>query len=190
VPALTLNLNFEMIRCSHRKTFAKTDLAVRQTGPNMSAVHHINTVQTTVASAMKTLGLAKKGSSWYLHREETILVVELQKSNYGATYFVNVAVWLCALGDSRFPKEWACHIRSRLDELVGNPDRLAELLNLEHLMGEREREAELSHELTTTLSWIVRATSSVDALRSGDGARLQSRSLVTGPAQELLTGSQ
>lgn len=146
----------------------------------------MNIVHTTLANAMKALGLAKKGSTWYLRRDETILVVELQKSNYGVTYFINVAVWLRSLGDSQFPKEQVCHIRTRLGELVADPDRLYRLLDLEYPIGESERETELHHELTTTLGWIMKATSSVNALRSDDGERLRDRSLVTGAAQRLL----
>lgn len=150
----------------------------------------MNIVQTTFANAMKTQGLAKKGSTWYFCRDETILVVELQKSNYGPAYFINVAVWLRQLGETQFPKEQASHIRTRLGELVGDPNRLAQLLDLEHPIGQMEREAELSGELTTTLGWIVEATGSLDALCSNDGKRLRGRSLVIGPAQRLLTRGQ
>lgn len=146
----------------------------------------MNIVQTTLANVMKGLGLAKKGSTWYLRRDETIFVVELQKSNYGLSYFLNIAVWLRELGDAQFPKEHACHIRTRLGELVGDPERLTQLLDLEHPLSEVERESELSRLLSAELGWLVEATDSIEALRSDDGTRFRDRSLVTGPAQRLL----
>lgn len=146
----------------------------------------MNAIQTTFARAMKNLGLTKKGSAWYLHNDETILVVELQKSNFGLIYFVNVAVWLRGLGETQFPKEQACHIRTRLGELVSDPERLAGLLDLERLGDGSQRVAELNLELTTTLSRVVEGTGSLEALRSELGDRVLVRSLVTGPAQRLI----
>ncbi|MCR1784449.1 DUF4304 domain-containing protein [Nocardioides carbamazepini] len=148
----------------------------------------VNTIQTTFANAMKSLGLTKKGGAWYLHSDDTVLVVELQKSNFGLTYFVNVAVWLRSLGDSHFPKEHACHIRTRLGELVADPERIAELLDLERSVDDLQRADELEAELTTTLRWVFEATDSLGALSSKAGDRLRDHSLVTGAAQRLIAG--
>ena len=157
--------------------------------PDVHEALIMNIVQKTLANVMKGLNLAKNGSAWYLRRDETIFVVELQKSNYGPCYFINVAVWLRDLGDTQFPKEHACHIRTRLGELVGDPDWLTQLLDLEHPLSEPERETELSRALTAEMGWLVAVTASIEALRSDDGTRFRDRSLVTGPAQRLIAGT-
>lgn len=135
---------------------------------------------------MSNLGLTKRGGAWYLFSDDTILVAELQKSNFGRVYFVNVAVWLRSFGDTQFPKEQACHIRTRLGELVSDPDRLSELLDAERSGQDSQRAAELNEVLTSTLSWVIEGTASVEALRSDLGDRVRNRSLVTGSAQRLL----
>jgi hypothetical protein len=50
-------------------------------------------------SVLKPLGFKKsRRDTWHLDREETILIVNLQKSAYSRQYYVNVGIWLKALG--------------------------------------------------------------------------------------------
>lgn len=150
----------------------------------------MNEVKATFAKVMSGLGLAERGGSWYLHGANVIVVVELQKSNYGLQHFINVAVWLSDLDDARFPKEHVCHVRTRLTQLVSDPQRLSELLDLEKIRADPLRVGELDEELTTALTWVLESVGSLAALRSERGASFLARSLVTGPAQRLISGGQ
>ena len=47
-------------------------------------------------------GFIKKGDSWYFNEAETILVANLQKSNFGKQYYVNLAVYVKQFGEERF----------------------------------------------------------------------------------------
>jgi hypothetical protein len=76
-------------------------------------------IQRAFEGPLKQEGFQKKSGSWYLNGFETVVVANLQKSNYGEQYYVNLAIWLKALGDDLFPKEHKCHIRLRLGSLVG-----------------------------------------------------------------------
>lgn len=143
-------------------------------------------VQTTFDTLAKSKGFTKRSGAWYLSREDTILVMDLQKSNYGPRYFVNVAVWLRALGEAQFPKEWHCHIRTRLTDLVPNPKRVDKLLDVEWTSYHPDAGDELTSILDATLSWVIPATESLTTLRTGPGQFLVTHSLVTGPAQRLL----
>ena len=67
---------------------------------------------------LRQAGFIKKGDSWYFSGTETTLVANLQKSNYGNQYYVNLAVYVKQFGEEQFPKEHKCHIRMRLDALV------------------------------------------------------------------------
>jgi hypothetical protein len=71
-------------------------------------------------------GFRKKSGSWYLDAPETILVANLQKSNWGPQYYVNLAVWFKALGTEEAPKEQFCHLRKRLESITD----IREALNL------------------------------------------------------------
>jgi len=76
-------------------------------------------IVTAFEEPLEKAGFRKKSGSWYLDKVDSILVVNLQKSNYGEQFYVNLAVWLRALGSDVFPKEHKCHIRIRLASLVG-----------------------------------------------------------------------
>ena len=147
-----------------------------------------NVIQMTFDEFGKTAGGSKKSGSWYVRNPETIVVLNLQKSNYSVSYFVNVAVWLNALGEADAPKESKCPVRTRLNELL--PDsldqRVDELLDLNYAMDDESRRGELESLLQEHLFPAVKAASTLDGLRAGAGRHLVERSLATGPAQRLL----
>lgn len=149
-----------------------------------------NVIRTTFDEFGKAACCTKKAGSWYRRSDETIVVLNLQKSNYATSYYVNVAVWLLGLGEIDAPKENKCHIRTRLDDLVppGDEGRLTELLDLERPLVEVARREELLGLLREHLLPLVEGSASIEGLRSGEGKRLIERSLVTGPAQRLLQG--
>jgi hypothetical protein len=81
----------------------------------------------TIVRAFETLlkahGFQKHKGSWYLDQPETILVANLQKSDWGDQYFVNLAIWIMRLGHMPRPKENLCHLRMRLEMLAGQASR-------------------------------------------------------------------
>ena len=148
-----------------------------------------NIVQTTFDEFGRASGFVKKSGSWYRRSAETIVVLNLQKSQYGPQYYVNAALWLLPLGEEQFPKEHKCHVRTRLDNLVprDRERRVAELFDLEAEMEEGARRDELTTLLRSILP-MLDASATLEGLRSGDGERLIKASLVRGPAQQLLAG--
>jgi hypothetical protein len=74
----------------------------------------------TVDKVLRAHGFSKSGATWHRDEEETTLVVNLQKSQYSDKFYVNLAVWLKALGNETNPKEHKCHIRGRLDAVAGD----------------------------------------------------------------------
>ena len=72
-------------------------------------------IQDAIHNVLKEHGFRRKSSTWSREEEESILVVNLQRSLWGEVYYVNLAVWLKALGKLRQPKEYLCHIRKRLE---------------------------------------------------------------------------
>lgn len=147
-----------------------------------------NVIQATFDEFAKSAGCSKKSGSWYARSPETIVVLNLQKSQYGPQYYVNVAIWLRALGDVEAPKQNKCHIRTRLTRLVPPDDekRLAALLDLDNGVDDSSRRDELLAVLQGHLLTVLKASSTIGGLRSGEGRQLVLKSLVTGPAQQLL----
>jgi hypothetical protein len=147
-----------------------------------------NVVQTTFDEFGKSSFGAKKSGSWYRRSEETIVVLNLQKSNYGPSYYVNVAIWLLAAGAADAPKPSHCHVQTRLDRLLPAEmhDRLKALLDLDSPIGEDVRREELLALLGQHLLPLVEAAATLESLRSGEGRRFVEASLVDGDGQRLL----
>ena len=87
-------------------------------------------VKTAFARWGSEHGYRKKSTRWYLDGDDVLVVVDLQKSQYGRAYYVNVAFWLRELGDDPSPPENRCHVRTRLEKIANVEDELP-ALNLE-----------------------------------------------------------
>jgi hypothetical protein len=152
-----------------------------------------NIIQTPFDEFAQSSGFTKKSGSWYRRSSETIVVLNLQKSQYGPQYYVNVGLWLLGIGPEEAPKENHCHVRTRLEFLVPTPKgRVTTLLDLASPLDDRTRREELLTLLKSDLLPVVDACATLEDLRSGEGRRLIDVSLVEGPAQRLLAaaGSQ
>lgn len=138
---------------------------------------------------LKDAGFKKKrADTWYFTSEDAISVLNLQKSDYGAKYYVNVAVWLKALGDAEAPAEHHCHIRLRWKELIPeDEEELAALLDLEsRSISDGERIGRIQHLLRTYIIPFLQTAQSVERLRSVFGTDRWPVCLVNRRAQELL----
>jgi hypothetical protein len=87
---------------------------------------------TAVSKALKAAGFTKRGDSWYLDTADAVQVVNLQKSTRGDQHYINLAIWVKALGDNPHPREHEGHVRIRLTSLPGvDRGALEQALNLE-----------------------------------------------------------
>lgn len=150
-----------------------------------------NIVQTTFDEFGKASCDSKKSGSWYRRSDETVVVLNLQKSNFGPSYYVNVAVWLLAAGSADAPKPSHCHIQTRLEALVPAElqKRLEALLDLESPIEDNARHDELLALVDQHLLPLMEAAATLESLRSGAGQRFVEASLVDGDGQRLLAAS-
>jgi len=144
-----------------------------------------NIIQTTFDEFGKGSGGSKNSGSWYWRGPESIFVLNLQKSQYGPQYYVNVAVWLLAAGPAANPKPSHCHIQTRLGQLVPGVS-VERLLNLDASIDEAVRRDELLALFRSSLLPVMDAASTLQGLRTGEGQRLVNASLVDGDGQRLI----
>ena len=134
----------------------------------------------------KANGFTRKGTTLRRDQAETIAVVNLQGSQWGGRYYVNVALWLKVLGDSDpFPFEHQCHLRTRLSHLVPDERELLELLDMENGIDAGVRAHRLQRLLQDNLTPVLRETETIALLREHN---YSSRNywLIRGPAYALL----
>jgi hypothetical protein len=114
-----------------------------------------------------------------------VQVVNLQRSSWSPLYYLNVGLWLLALGDNDHPKEHQCHVRARLEDLLpGKAPDIECLLDLENTLDELERAQRLEAVLRLHLIPLLDRVQSVRDLKGPGGRRL--RALVLVDAQALL----
>jgi hypothetical protein len=80
---------------------------------------------------LKLAGFKKSGATWHRAGVSEIAVVNLQGSQWGPQFYVNLGVYFRELGTKAKPCEAECHIRSRLDAHVPDRTRLNQLLDFE-----------------------------------------------------------
>lgn len=73
--------------------------------------------KNAISVPFKEAGFISKGQSWYLNGKDAVIVTNLQKSNWSNSYYINVGVWLKALGDLVFPQYNNCHLGFRAEAL-------------------------------------------------------------------------
>lgn len=100
-------------------------------------------LQRALAPALKQRGFKKSGATWRKGSDDAIGVLNLQGSQWGPSFYLNLGVYFRALGDSDQPAEYHCHVRTRLTDLVPDGERLNGLLDFEKPVSEDVRVREL-----------------------------------------------
>jgi hypothetical protein len=146
-----------------------------------------NSIQLAFDAFGKRAGMQKQSGTWYRSADDVTQAMNLQKSQYGPSYYINVGWWLRALGDVKFPKDNQWHIGIRLDSLAANrAEELKVLLDLDSGLGETERGQRLHDLLDSELRPVLDRTLSVDGLRALRGEGRLKAAAVRGPAIPIL----
>jgi hypothetical protein len=101
-------------------------------------------LQQAFGTLLKAQGFKKDGATWRKHNPETIIVFNIQGSQWGPQFYVNLGILFRDLDNNEKPLEYKCHIRLRLEGVVQEPNRIGQLLNFDLPMDEAVRLAELS----------------------------------------------
>ncbi|HEY9323601.1 MAG TPA: DUF4304 domain-containing protein [Agromyces sp.] len=145
-----------------------------------------NEIQVASDDWFNGAGFHKHKGAWYRRSDEVVTVIDLQKSQYGPQYYLNIGLWFRAIEDLQYPKPVSCHVVNRLvselPEAVS--DDLNRLLDLETEVPDRD--TELRDLLDTYLVPLLGDFRDIAGLRSPRGELFLQRSGVRGPAQALL----
>lgn len=91
---------------------------------------------------LKPNGFKKKGATWYRRREEILHGVDLQKSNFGEQFFLNIFIVPGGMDIEGLPtpKEHRCPVRVRLTALFAKEkNKIEEAFDLERSLSDDER---------------------------------------------------
>lgn len=100
-------------------------------------------LQGWLAPKLKEAHFRKVGATWRRTTDESIVLLNIQGSQWSRSFYINLGAYYRALGDLDRPPEYLCHVRARLEQLVPDQGRLAALLDFEKHLMERDRAFEL-----------------------------------------------
>ncbi len=139
---------------------------------------------------LKPLGFKQKADTWYRENEQVVQVLNIDKADFTKCYYVNIALWLKALGPLPIPKEHLCHVRDRWEEVMPQIDRkyLEKLLDLNDTsIGEHERAVELSRLLQTYIIPFFLQMDSLSAIQQAYQTKSLPLRMIVVKAQTLLS---
>lgn len=149
-----------------------------------------NAIRDEFDAALESAGFGRQGAGWSLESPEALVVVCLQKSNYGASYFVNVGAWLKALGHNKNPSEHECHVRLRPSSLDAERERYweTEVFNLEApSIGDTERGERVREFMVQIVVPFARKLGSLEGIRELAGRGELRHAAVRVGAQALVS---
>jgi hypothetical protein len=81
-------------------------------------------LESRIAALLKSEGFKKKSRTWWIEGDECVSVLNLQKSSWGETYYINCGVVVKHLGGNVRPAISSCHLEGRMEYLMDNPSSL------------------------------------------------------------------
>ncbi|AKJ07781.1 uncharacterized protein DUF4304 [Archangium gephyra] len=141
-----------------------------------------------MAHELRGAGFKARGTSWYKHGPDALLVVNLQKSLYGPQHYINLAAWVKHLGDAEFPKEYQCHVRVRATSLpTHNAEALGHALNLgDESMDTEQREAFIARFMREEAIPFLESLGTWEGIRAAVNAGKLKKGLIYKEVQALL----
>ena len=75
-------------------------------------------LESSISPPLKAQGFRKKSRTWWRTTEETIQVLNLQKSPFGERLYINLGVYVRQLGKESNPAQHNCHVHTRLEQVA------------------------------------------------------------------------
>ena len=138
---------------------------------------------------LKQAGFKKpRPTTWYRNNPDTISVLNLQCSPWGPQYYINISLWLKALGQVENPLFYKCHVRLRWGVIIPDNDAPTEaLLDLENTsISIEERTSKISSLIESYVIPFFDRTTTLKSLRKVNRTDPGVKMLILGVARPLL----
>jgi hypothetical protein len=118
-----------------------------------------------IHGVLKPLGFVRSASTWHLDTPDAVGVINLQRSMWSASYYINVGIYVKALGNLTQPKEYDCHYTGRIEDFMLIPGFRGEFKFDDNAIDLGEAEAAVITGTIRAIAPIVRTLTSLDNLR-------------------------
>lgn len=120
----------------------------------------------SINDSLRKRGFKRKGAAWYLEGPECTCLLNLQRSQWGNKYYINLGVLVKQLDNIPSPKENQCHLGVRLSQIVRDSTKLERDLDFEDFASANEQKVRAVREAIET-----RAIPFLSSLQTLDGIK-------------------
>lgn len=149
-----------------------------------------NAVVRVIGEALKPLGFQRHGHSWYRVTSDLYAVINVQKSRWDESCYVNIAFSPAGQSENAWIPESKCQVRFRLDSLKSIPPEA--LLLLGETTGEIDEHAlrsSLAERIGAPIAQFMRGITSIDELKGVLDSKVTERVFVHREMRSLLDSS-
>ena len=97
-----------------------------------------------ISPTLKAHGFKKNDATWHRTSDGFIHTFNVQGSQWSQSFYLNLGIYIAALGDETNPPEYRCHVRNRMGNVAADRTRYNQLLDFETLIPSDERFKELN----------------------------------------------
>ena len=115
-------------------------------------------LESILKPVLKEAGFRKKSGTWWKHTQGFTQVINIQGSQFSNRFFLNLGVYLHALGEQEWPAEYDCHIRARLSNIAEH-EQVNMLLNYDECLSEGERVKIRKFVMAIGIPWLEQCSS-------------------------------
>ncbi len=120
-------------------------------------------LQEAFSPIFKRYGYKKHGATWHHDNKELISCFNIQGSQWSKAFYLNLGIYIKALGDKSFPNEYECHVRLRIEGLVDERSKVHQLLDFENSLPQESRLKELTKIVEDkVIPWFQKISTSED----------------------------
>lgn len=83
-------------------------------------------IENAVKPLLKEAGFKKNGLTWRLSTDQGTAVFNIQRSSWSTAYYFNFGFHIGSLEKKTLPKESDCHVRGRIENLLGSEEEMRE----------------------------------------------------------------
>ncbi len=124
-------------------------------------------VETSISEIVKNCKFIKTASTWRRITGVKIDVINLQRSQWSMAFYLNYGVYFTSIGTLTEPKEYECHIRTRVSALCPVDFKIDDYLDFTNDKDNSERITKIQAAVKYGLKWLDGITDKASAIKSG-----------------------
>ncbi len=83
-----------------------------------------------IKPTLKAMGFKKHNKTWVLNNKDTAIVFNIQNSQFGDLYYINVGTYIREIGNTKTPSISSCQVWNRIDANFQTSNQVVDTISL------------------------------------------------------------